>query len=130
VGEVAFVRFREPALSSEQRIERIATKWAVRLAAGHPSYCNLAGQPVCERIECQRPGGLPIENCRPLSAESRRSFGDATIEDIAINGNRAAVKFSNGEAIELGKDTTGFEHPVEWWWVAQVGGNAGRGFFE
>jgi hypothetical protein len=130
LGHVALVKFREAALSSEHRIERIATKWAALLAAGDPRYCDFAGQPVCERMECQRPGGMPIENCTPLSAESRRSFGDATIEDIAIRGDRAAVEFSNGEAIELVKDTTGFEHPVEWWWVAQVGGNAGRGFFE
>jgi hypothetical protein len=55
-----------------------------------------------------------------MSAKSRRSFGDATIEDVTIKGNKAMVKFSNGEAIELGKDTTGFEHPVEWWWVTRV----------
>jgi hypothetical protein len=130
VGHVAFVKFRAAALAPERRIERIATRWAALLAAGDPRYCNYAGQPVCERIECERPGKVPIENCTPLSAESRRSFGDATIEDIKVKGNRAAVKFSSGEAIELVKDTTGFEHPVEWWWVAKVGGNAGRGFFD
>jgi hypothetical protein len=130
VGHVAFVKFRGATLSPAQRIRRIATHWGALLAAGDPAYCNYSGQPLCERIECQRPGGVPIENCTPMSAESRRSFGDATIEDIAIKGNRAAVRFSNGEAIELGKDTTGFEHPVEWWWVVRAGRNVGRGIFD
>ena len=129
-GHVAFVKFRGATLSSAQRIRRIATHWGALLAAGDPAYCNYAsGQPLCARIECRR-HGVPIENCTPMSAESRRSFGDATIEGIAIKGNRAAVKFSNGKAIELGKDTTGFEHAAEWWWVVRAGENAGRGFFD
>lgn len=120
VGHVAFVQFRSATLSQAQRIRRIAIHWGALLAAGDPAYCNYAGQPLCERIECRRAGGVPIENCTPMSADTRRSFGDATIEDIAIKGDKAVVKFSNGEAIQLGKDTTGFEHPVEWWWVARV----------
>ena len=119
-GHVAFVRFRGDPLAREVRIRRIATRWAALLAAGDAGYCTYSGQPLCERIECRRAGGVPMENCTPMSAKSRRSFGDATIEDVTIKGNKAMVKFSNGEAIELGKDTTGFEHPVEWWWVTRV----------
>jgi hypothetical protein len=120
VGHVAFVKFRGEPLAREVRIRRIATHWGALLAAGDSAYCEYAsGQPVCERIECQR-HGVPIENCTPMSAETRRSFGDAKIEDISIRGNKAVVKFSNDEAIGLGKDTTGFEHAVEWWWVAHV----------
>jgi hypothetical protein len=129
VGHVAFVKFRGGTVSSEQRIERIGNGWARLFGTGSPS-CSYETQPVCMRIACERPGNVPIENCTPPSAEFRDSFRDATVDEIAIKGDRAAARFSNGEVIELGEDLTGFEHAGVWWWITKVGGNAGRGFFE
>jgi hypothetical protein len=43
----------------------------------------------------------PIKNCTPPSSEFRKSFEDATVQDIAIKGEQAGAKLSNGEAVEL-----------------------------
>jgi hypothetical protein len=92
VGHVAFVKFRGATVSSEQRIERIGNGWARLFGTGSPS-CSYETQPVCMRIECEDPGGVPIENCTPPSAEFQDSFRDATVDEIAIKGDRAAAKF-------------------------------------
>ena len=130
VGHVAFVKFRRATLPAERKIERIGNSWARLYGAGDPAYCQYTGQPLCERLDCERPGHRPIENCRRPSPAFRNSFQDARVEDIVIRGDRAAARFSNGEAIELGKDLTGFEHASTWWWIAKVGGHAGREFFK
>ncbi|MGH2992132.1 MAG: inorganic diphosphatase [Solirubrobacterales bacterium] len=57
-------------------------------------------QPLCERIACERISG-PIRNCTPPSSAFRKSFEGATVQDIAIKGDQAAARFSNGEAVEL-----------------------------
>jgi len=132
VGHVAFVKFRGTgaALSPEHRIARISNKWARLFAAGDPTRCGYEIQPVCERIACERAGGEPIPNCTRPSTEFRNSFRDATVQEIAIRGDRAAAKFSNGEAIELTEDVSGLEHAGVWWWVREVGGNVGYKFFK
>jgi hypothetical protein len=123
-----------PSISTEedeQQIELIGNQWAPLFAAGRTPGCNVGEglivliQPLCERIACQRAGGVKIRNCtRPTSA-FRDSFAEATVQDIEIKGNptRAAARFSNGEVIEL----------IEWgssWAIAELGGNAGSTFFE
>jgi hypothetical protein len=129
VGQVAFVKFRRRTLSADQRIERIGNDWARLYAARDPRHCDYEGQPLCERLACERVGNVPIENCTRPSPEFRSSFRDATVEDIAIKGREAAARFSNGEAIELGEDVSGLTHAGVWWWITKVGGNAGRGYF-
>jgi hypothetical protein len=123
-----------PSISTEedeQQIELIGNQWAPLFAAGRTPGCSVGEglivliQPLCERIACQRAGGVKIRNCtRPTSA-FRDSFAEATVQGIEIKGNppRAAARFSNGEVIEL----------VEWgssWAIAELGGNAGSTFFE
>ena len=129
VGHVAFVKVRKRTLSPEQRIERIGNDWARLYAARDPRHCNYGGQPLCERLACERPGNRPIENCTRPPSEFRNSFRDATVEDIAIKGRAAVARFSNGEVIKLGEDVSGLTHAGVWWWITKVGGNAGRGFF-
>ena len=73
-------------------------------------------------------GHRTIENCIRPSAAYQDSFRDARIEDTAISGERAAARFSNGEAIELAQDVS--ERDGVWWWISEVGGNAGRKLFE
>jgi hypothetical protein len=108
----------------EQTVERIAKKWAA-LFASHPRRCAYVGsQPLCERIfGCVRPDGSKIRNCTPLSSEFPKSFEGATVEVVAIKGDQAAVRFSNGAVIELSRSHGS-------WWVDKLGGNAGRKFFE
>lgn len=120
-----------PSAEEEQQIELIGNQWAPLFAAGRTPGCSSAEgliiltQPVCEQIACQRVGGTRMRNCTPLTSAFRNSFAEATVQDIEIKGNppRAAARFSNGEVIEL----------IEWgssWAIAELGGNAGRGFFE
>jgi hypothetical protein len=131
-----------PRRYREQEVEQIGKKWASFFAAGGGgrSACTYETQPVCERIACERVNDVPIENCTPPSAGFRASFEDATVQDIAIKGRKAGVKFSNGEAVELeqvekpthciGSACPGEGRARTVWWVSKVGGNAGREFFE
>jgi hypothetical protein len=98
----------------EQTVERIANKFA-----SHPRR-SCGNQPLCERISgCVRPDGSKIPNCTPLSAEFLKSFEGATVEAVAIKGDRAAVMFSNDAVVVLSRSHGS-------WGVNKVGGNAGR----
>jgi hypothetical protein len=108
---------------AKKEVERIADKWAA-LFARRPGTCRYIGsQPLCERINCVRAGGLKIPNCTPPSSEFRKSFEGATVQNIAIKGDRAAVRFSNGAVIELGRYMGS-------WLIHKLGVNAGREFFK
>lgn len=106
-----------------QQIERIGNQWASVFASFSRTCGQHMSQPSCEQVACERVGGFKIENCTPPTRAFRRSFEDATVEEIVIAGNRAAAKFSNGEVIEL-------RRIVDRWWIEKLGTNAGRGFFE
>jgi hypothetical protein len=110
----------------KRRAVQTANKWAREFAApGALRGACTWSQPTC-RMVCQRwnrPG--PIRNCTPPSRAFRRSFRGATVQEFAINGDRAAARFSNGETVEL------FGVPIEERWVIdKFGENAGRGFFK
>jgi len=105
-----------------QEIERIGNWWA-SVFASFSHTCVHMSQPLCERVACERVGGFKIRNCTPPTRTFRRSFEDATVEDIVIGGNRAAARFSNGEVIEL-------RRIADRWWIEKFGTKAGRGFFE
>jgi hypothetical protein len=106
----------------EQEIERIGNSWARLFGAGRT--CNqFMHQPACERVACERPGGVAIENCTPVSSEVQRSFEGAVVQDIVIRGKWAAARFSNGETVRLQEFLGG-----DGWWIDRVG--AGRQFFE
>ena len=91
----------DPDLSRKQvqKLKRAANDWASLFAT---DACNkYMGQPQCERL------GVPV------SAAFKKSFADATVEDIKSERkvrvgwtNRpyyeAAVKFSNGEVVVFG----------------------------
>ena len=112
-----------PPLSTEQEIQQIGNQWALLFAAGDGGSCTFMGQPLCERIACERVGARKIENCTPPSAAFRRSFEDARVESVVVKGNRVAARFSNGKVIEFWGDGGG-------WLIVKIGGSAGRGFFE
>jgi hypothetical protein len=110
----------------KRRTVQTANKWAREFAApGALRGACTWSQPTC-RMVCQRwnrPG--QIRNCTPPSRAFRRSFRGATVQEFAINGDRAAARFSNGETVEL------FGVPIEERWVIdKFGENAGRGFFK
>jgi hypothetical protein len=114
--------FPRSALTRKE-VERVADKWAA-LFARRPGTCRYIGsQPLCERINCVRAGGLKIRNCTPPSSEFRKSFEGATVQNIAIKGDRATVRFSNGAVIELGRYMGS-------WLIHKLVVNAGREFFK
>ena len=111
-----------PRLSPKREIEQVGNRWAALFARGEDD-CYHMTQPLCERIACERVGGVEISNCTPPTSVFRRSFEDAIVLDIAFKRHSAAARFSNGEVVEFGGD---------WgtWFMRKLGANAGRGFFE
>jgi hypothetical protein len=113
--------------SPEEKIERVGNEWAP-LFAGGERFCALMTQPACERITCKRIAG-PIENCTPPSSEYRKSFEDATVEDIGIKGGKAGARFSNGETVKLEKvnvpDPLAEDGERFGWLIHKIGRNAG-----
>jgi hypothetical protein len=98
--------------------------WAPFFAASRRSGCGqLMTQRACERVNCKSVSG-PVENCVPLSARFKRSFRDATVEDVlVIKGRRAAARFSNGEVVAFYYVRDGGGR----WWVDRLGPDAARG---
>ena len=104
----------------------MCNRWARLFAGGRDDAAGqYQTQPLGERIACQRVGGFSIENCSPPSQAFRKSFENATVENVHIKGERAAAIFSNGETIVLVQVS---DRGV--WWVHKIGANAGKNFFE
>ncbi len=119
-----FVWFPGASPGPRELITETANNWARLFVTGSQIPNDYMGQPALERMNCQRVGApRPIPNCTRPSQAYRLSFHAATVQEIAINGDRAAARFSNGETIELrGTDRS--------WLVDKFGENAGRGFFK
>jgi hypothetical protein len=104
---LAFAMFRGASPGASELITETATKWA-RLIAASPQTCNdYTGQTACEQIKCQRVGGTPIPDCRPIEPHYAATFRDATVQKIAISGDRAAAMLSNHQAVQLRRSATG-----------------------
>jgi RNA polymerase sigma-70 factor (ECF subfamily) len=108
------IRLPGGSLTAAEKIERTGNRWALLFAASYPTYCDYMTEPACERES---------------SPALHRSFRGATVEDIAIDGSRAAARFSNGRTVVL-VHQDGFRVGGVWW-VARVRGHAdwsqGRG---
>jgi hypothetical protein len=104
---LAFVRFRGASPGASELITETAINWA-RLIASSPQTCNdYMGQAACEQIKCQRVGGTPIPDCRPIDPGWAATFRDATVQEIAIGGDRAAATLSNHATVQLQRIATG-----------------------
>ena len=121
----------EVGFSREQRIERAieqaGNEWAA-LFAGRERFCELMTQPACGRVNCETISG-PIENCTPPPSAFRKSFEDAMVTDVVVNGGRAAARFSNGEMVDLDKvelpDPLAEDGDRAGWLIHKFGRNAG-----
>jgi hypothetical protein len=106
-GIVAFVSFPGASPGARGPIAETAIKWA-RLIAASPHTCNdYTGQTACEQITCQRVGGTPIPDCRPITLEWAVTFVSATVQATAIGGDRAAATLSNHTTLQLRRIATG-----------------------
>ena len=84
-----------------------AINWA-QLIAASPQTCNdYMGQTACDQIKCQRAGGTPIPDCRPIEPHWAATFRDAIVQTIAISGDRAAATLSNRQIVQLQRTATG-----------------------
>ena len=107
---LAFVRFPGPGVppGASELITETANNWA-RVFASSAQYCNdyYTGRTVCEQVNCQREGGTPIEGCRPATPQWAAEFRGATVQKIAISGDRAAATLSNDVIVQLRRIATG-----------------------
>jgi hypothetical protein len=81
---VAFVGFPGASPGARGPIAKTAIKWAGLIAAS-PQTCNdYTGQTACEQITCQRVGGTPIPNSRPIDRYWAATFLTATVQVTAL----------------------------------------------
>jgi hypothetical protein len=100
---VAFVRFPGVSPGARERITETANNW-VRVFASSAQACNdYTGPTVCEQVkrDCQRKGVTRIEDCRRATRGWAAEHRGATVQRIAISGDRAAATFSNAAGVEL-----------------------------
>jgi hypothetical protein len=93
---LAFVRFPGPGVppGARELITETANTWA-RLFASSPQTCaDYMGRTACEQVKSATP---------KYGAE----FRGATVQEIAISGDRAAATFSNLETVQLRRIATG-----------------------
>jgi len=88
-------------------INETVINWA-RLIAANPQTCNdYMGQTACEQIKCQRAGGTPIPDCRPIGPLWAATFRDATVQGIVIDRDRATATLTNNQNVQLQRTATG-----------------------
>ncbi len=92
-----------PAPEARELITETANNW-VRLFASSAQACNeYTGRSVCEQVrrDCQRKGVTRIEDCRRATRGWAAEHRGATVQRIAISGDRATATFSNAAGVEL-----------------------------
>src|SRR5215207_3614964 len=111
---VAFVRFPDVSPGARELISETANNWA-RLFASSAQACNdYTSRTVCAQVkrDCQRKGLTRIEDCRQDTRGWAAEHRGATVQRIAISGDRAAATFSNAagqdlETVQLRRTATG-----------------------
>jgi hypothetical protein len=110
---VASVTFPGVPPGARELITETASNWA-RLFASSAQLCNAyTGRTACEQVNCQGEGGTPSEGCRPSKKERRwaAEHRGATVQEIAISGDRAAATLSNHgvelQTVQLRRTATG-----------------------
>ena len=92
-----------PAPGARELITETANNW-VRLFASSARACNeYTGRTVCEQVkrDCQRKGATGVGDCRRATRGWAAEHRGATVQRIAISGDRAAATFSNAAGAEL-----------------------------
>jgi hypothetical protein len=108
---VAFVRFPDVSPKTRELITETAINWA-RVFASTAQACNeYTGQTACAQVkrDCEGDGETSIEACS-RSQKTRQwaaAHRGATVERIAISGDRAAATLSNLHTLQLRRTATG-----------------------
>ena len=93
VGVVASVSFPVAWSGARGPIAETANKWARHFASSPWTCTGYMSRTACEQVTCQRVGGTP--NCRAATPQWAAEFRGATVQKIAISGDRAAATISN-----------------------------------
>jgi hypothetical protein len=104
---VAFVSFPGAWPGARGPIAETAIKWARHFASSPQTCTDYMSRTACEQVTCQRVGGKPIPDCRAATPEWGAYFLGATVQAIAIRGDRAAATLSNDEIVQLRRIATG-----------------------
>jgi hypothetical protein len=104
---VAFVSFPGAWSGASARIAETANKWARHFASSPWTCTDYMSRNACKQVTCQRVGGTPIPDCRAKALRWGAYFRGATVEAIAISGDRAAATLSNDEIVQLRRIATG-----------------------
>jgi hypothetical protein len=103
---VASVSF--PAASSRARgpIAETTDKWARHFASSPQTCTDYMTRSFCEGVKGCEPG-LSIPACRAKARQWGAAFLGATVQAIAIRGDRAAATLSNDVIVQLQRIATG-----------------------
>jgi hypothetical protein len=102
---VAFVSFRS-ASGARALIAETANKWARHFASSPQTCTDYVSRTFCEGVKGCEPG-LSIRACRAKARQWGEYFRGATVQAIAIRGDRAAATLSNDVIVQLRRTTTG-----------------------
>ena len=106
---VASVSF--PAASPEARgpIAETANKFARHFASNAGTCTDYMSRSWCKLVttECERVARTQIQACRAKAAQWAAAFLGATVQAIAVRGDRAAATLSNDVIVQLRRTATG-----------------------
>ena len=106
VGLVAFVSFPGALQGARGPIAETADKWARHFASSPQTCTDYMSRTACEQAkECEP--GLSIPACRAKARQWGEAFLGATVQAIAIRGDRAAATLSNDIIVQLRRSATG-----------------------
>jgi hypothetical protein len=121
VGIVALVSFPAASPGARGPIAETANKWARHFASSPWTCTDYMSRTACKQVTCQREGGTPIPGCKEKALRWGAWFLGATVQAIAIRGDRAAATLSNDEIVQLRRIATGE------WLIDRMGPMRGRG---
>ena len=108
VGIVASVSFPRASPGAKGPIAETADKWARHFASSPWTCTDYMSRNACKLVtECERVGRTQIQACRAKNRQWAAAFLGATVQAIAIRGDRAAATLSNNVIVSLRRTTTG-----------------------
>jgi hypothetical protein len=107
-GIVAMVSFPAASSGASGPIAETADKWARHFASSPWTCTDYMSRNACKLVtECERVGRTQIPACRAKNRQWAAAFLGATVQAIAIRGDRAAATLSNDVIVQLRRTTTG-----------------------
>ena len=105
---VASVGFPGASPGARGPIAETANKWARHFASNAGTCTDYMSRTGCKLVtECERVGRTQIPACRAKARQWAAEFLGATVQAIAIRGDRAAATLSNDVIVSLRRTATG-----------------------